>query len=68
MFESKRTFSDVNFYQKSYTDIQGEYAKQIAEIEGIIDGSDVRLREQQEIIKRQIQELASFCKECNPKK
>ena len=70
MFEKKNAFSDPNFYQKLYEQVNAELAVRISQLtlDTNMGQADIRLQEQHEKILTEINALADFCKECKPKK
>jgi len=70
MYEDKRAFSNVNFYQQAVSEIQRQYAERHAEIVRDTDSgrSEVRTKEIHEQTLQGISELSDYCKECKPKK
>ncbi|WP_159466912.1 hypothetical protein [Dyadobacter sp. 3J3] len=70
MFEKKNAFSDPNFYQKLYEQIQTEMVARNSQLSLDTNAglADLRLKEQHEKIRAEIDALAEFCKECKPKK
>ncbi|MEO6687199.1 MAG: hypothetical protein ABIN24_14610 [Dyadobacter sp.] len=70
MFETKNALSDPNFYQKLYEQIQTEMVARNSQLSLDTNAglADIRLKEQHEKIRAEIDSLAEFCKECKPKK
>lgn len=70
MFEKKNAFSDPNFYQKLYEQVQAEMAVRFTNLglDTDMGRADVRLKEQHEKILAEIEALGEYCKECKPKK
>jgi hypothetical protein len=70
LFESKGVFSEVNFFQACYKDIEKEYNERAAEYGKLTDvgQSDVRIDEAQKQVIKEIEELSDYCKTCKPKK
>lgn len=70
LYESKGTFSNYNFFQNAYADIEKEYNSRFAEIGKITDvgQSKERTEEIQKQILNEILDLDDFCKSCKAKK
>lgn len=70
LFENKNAFSNVGFYQDLYTRIQKEHADRHSDlIENTNTGmAENRVREYQEQVLKEIDELSDYCKFCKPAK
>ena len=70
IFEKKKGFSDVKFFQPIYDEIQKEYVAKRTLAAQLTDLGRNRkvLYEMHNDVLEEIQTLADFCKTCNPKK
>jgi len=70
LFEEKKGFSNVNFFQPIYDEIQKEYVEKRTFAAQLTDLGKNReiLSELHDEVLKEIEMLADFCKMCNPKK
>ncbi len=70
MYENKGTFSDVNFFQSIFSELQSEMNQENARVLKLTDlgrNGDILVQEHQKVLAA-IDLLADFCKDCKPPK
>lgn len=70
LFENKGAFSNANFFQPIFDELQSEYVVSISNAQQLteIGRSTARLKELHQQVKKELGELAAFCKTCKPSK
>lgn len=70
LYDEKGAFSDISFFEPIYEDIQNEFSQRhsTAGKETDLGQNDDKLIALHEEVKKEIMELAEFCKACKPPK
>ncbi len=70
LFENKKTFSDIGFFEPYFQELQAEMAAESSRVANVTQmGQDQdKLREEQERVREEINALSGFCKTCKPPK
>ncbi|MBC3539253.1 hypothetical protein ACFSC6_07840 [Rufibacter sediminis] len=68
LYESKNALSNYDFYQKANDAISTEYMNAGVEMQDAVLESNAKALEYHQKIKKEIAEMAEFCKECKPVK
>jgi hypothetical protein len=68
LYDSKNALSNYDFYQKANDEIQAEYAYAQVDMQNAAYESNEKALAYHQQIKKEIVELADFCKECKPVK
>lgn len=70
LYESKKTLSNYNFFEKSFESIEKEYSEKMLELNILTNEgqSEVRIAELRKQTLLEIETLSDFCKNCKPKK
>jgi hypothetical protein len=68
LYDSKNALSNYDFYQKANDEVSTEYARAGVEMQDAVMESHAKALEYHQKVKKEIAELADFCKECKPVK
>ncbi|QNF34048.1 hypothetical protein HUW51_15445 [Adhaeribacter swui] len=68
LYETKNALSANNFFQQAHDELNAEMIKRQADIQALVTDSESNLEEQHDLIKKEVEVLADFCKECKPAK
>lgn len=68
LYESKSALSNHDFFQQAYDEVTAEMVKRQVEMQDAVLESESKMVAYHQQIRKEISELADFCKECKPTK